>query len=378
MSEAIYLDNNSTTQMLPEVVEAMTECLRAGYLNPASQHGSGRAARRVLEAAREQIASLLGASLAAPHQDQLLFTSGATESNNLAIRGLVQDPGDVLVSDVEHPSVLAAAESLEHDFGCRVVRIPVDAGGHVSTENVGRLISDQTRIVCVMAGNNEVGSLLPIGEIAQLCSEQNIPVHCDAVQHVGKLPTSFQQLGITSLAFSGHKFHGPRGIGGLLVRSHTRMKPLLQGGSQQFGLRPGTEPIASVVGMAKALELATADRDAPLRIASLRNRLEQSLVASCDCSVNGTEPRLPHVLNVSFPGIDRQALLMALDLAGVECSTGSACTSGSSEPSHVLVAMGCPTKVVESSLRFSLSRLTTMDEIDEAAYRITAVVSRLR
>ena len=224
--------------------------------------------------------------------------------------------------------------------------------------------------------------MMPIREIANVCAERKVPFHCDAVQSVGKLPTDFQQLGITSLAFSGHKFHGPRGVGGLLFKSHTRLNPLLVGGSQQLGLRPGTESVANVVGMARALDSALEDGTSETRMLELRNRLESLITEGCQskgisCVVNGSEPRLPHTLNVSFPGIDRQALVMALDLAGVECSTGSACTSGSSEPSHVLVAMGCQTEVIESSIRFSLSRLTSGFEIDKASQRILSVVARL-
>ena len=377
-SQPLYFDNNSTTRILPEVVDAIAECLHAGYRNPASQHRSGRAARRVLEEAREQIARLLGANLAAPHQDQLIFTSGGTESNNLAIRGLVSAPGDVLVSGLEHPSALSAVDELESD-AFSVVELPVSAGGHVSVESVAESLTEQTRLVVLMYGNNEVGTTQPIEEVAKVCTERGIPLHVDAVQAVGKVSIDFAKLGATSLAFSAHKFHGPRGIGGLLLRSHAQLSPLLVGGSQQLGLRPGTESIAPAVGMAKALQLAMLALDDNYdQMRRQRDELERQLINNCGCSVNGTEPRLPHTLNVSFPGLDRQALVMALDLAGVECSTGSACTSGSSEPSHVLLAMGCETDVVESSIRLSLSRLTTDSEVAEVTARISAVINGLR
>lgn len=364
--------------MLPEVVEAMTECLRQGYLNPASQHGSGRAARRVLENARERIGSMLGARLEAPHQDQVIFTSGGTESNNLAIRGLVNRPGEILISSIEHPSALAAADELA-SRDCQIVKLPVGKSGHVSVESVRGLIGQQTRLVCLMLGNNEIGTLQPVEEIAGICSEQQISLHVDAVQVVGKLSINFVELGATSLAFSAHKFHGPRGIGGLLLKSNTKLTPLLVGGSQQLGLRPGTESIASVVGMARALELfCDAGESRAIQLRTLRDRLENQLVESCECVLNGAEPRLPHTLNLSFPGLDRQAIVMALDLAGVECSTGSACTSGSSEPSHVLIAMGCETEVINSSIRFSLGTLTTESEVADGAVRILSVINDLR
>lgn len=378
MSDRIYFDNNSTTLIVPEVVQAITDCLQQGYLNPASQHGSGRASRRVLEQSREHIAALLGASLQAPDQDQLLFTSGGTESNNLAIRGLVAKPGEILISSIEHPSALAAAEELLSS-GYVLRSIPVTSTGHVEVDVVDEMITSDTRLVCVMMGNNEVGSLQPIQSIASICAGHGVPMHCDAVQAVGKMPIDFRQLGVTSMAFSAHKFHGPRGIGGLLVRHGARLRPLLVGGSQQLGLRPGTEPVASVVGMSKALELFAAEQGTTSqRIRNLRDQLQELLTDEPGCVINGAEPRLPQTLNVSFPGIDRQALVMALDFAGIECSTGSACTSGSSEPSHVLVAMGCDSAVVESSIRLSLSSLTTAAEIEAGAERILAVVRQLR
>lgn len=378
MSNRIYFDNNSTTLMLPEVIQAITDCLHQGYLNPASQHESGRVARRVLEQSREQIATLLGASLQAPDQDQLLFTSGGTESNNLAIRGLVDQPGEILISSIEHPSALAAAEALM-DSGYVLRSIPVSSTGHVETDVVQEMMTPKTRLVCIMMGNNEVGSLQPIESIAALCAERKVPMHCDAVQAVGKLPVDFRQLGVTSMSFSAHKFHGPRGVGGLLIRNRAQLRPLVVGGSQQLGLRPGTEPIASVVGMSTALEFHAADQGAITeRIRNLRDRLQDRLANEPGCVVNGAEPRLPQTVNVSFPGIDRQALVMALDFAGVECSTGSACTSGSSEPSHVLVAMGCDSATVESSIRLSLSSRTTLAEIDDGTQRILSVVRQLR
>lgn len=374
---SIYLDNNATTRIHPEVVRVLAECYERGYLNPASQHQSGRQARRVLEQARETIAKLLGASLAAPRQDTLIFTSGGTESNNLAIRGLVHEPGEVLVSSTEHPSALEASNKLS-TLGFDVRHIPVDSGGFVDVATVEKMISTNTKLVVLMLGNNEVGSLQPVQAVAELCRDLHVSLHCDAVQAVGKMPFHFGNLGATSIAFTAHKFHGPRGIGGLLVKHGAPLHPLLVGGAQQLGMRPGTESVALAAGMAKALELTTQDLDTrSSQLAQLRNQLQKELLENCDCVVNGCEPRLPHTLSVSFPGLDRQALVMALDLAGVECSTGSACTSGSSEPSHVLTAMGLNDDRVKSSIRFSLSHFSTAEELAEAGSRITTVVDRL-
>ena len=373
----IYLDNNSTTPISPEVVETLTECLGQAYLNPASQHQAGRAARKVLQRSKQQIARHLGLSTAAPDKDQLIITSGGTESNNLAIRGLVRRPGHVLVSCIEHPSALVTAESLQ-SFGCEVEQLPVSPGGHVVPAELARRIRKDTRLVCVMMGNNEVGTLQPISELASICQELEVPLHTDAVQVVGKLPVHFRSLGVTSMSLAAHKFHGPRGIGALALRAGVHLDPFLLGGSQQLGLRPGTEPVCLVVAMAKALDLCLADAAASDRVSQLRDRLQNRLLAEGKCVVNGDSPRLPHTLNVSFEGIDRQAMVMALDMHGVACSTGSACTSGSSEPSHVLLGMGCPSSLVDSSIRLSLSRLTTETEVDLAAERILLCESNLR
>lgn len=356
----------------------MLDCLRAGHLNPASQHGSGRQARRVLESARDQLGTLLGASLAAPRRDHVIMTSGGTEANNLAVRGLVSEPGEVLVSPIEHPSALAAVEKLlERGFTRKW--LSVTSGGHIDISTAREQISTETKLVCVMLANNEVGTLQDVATLARICSERGVPIHCDAVQVVGKGSVHFGDLGVSSLSFSAHKFHGPRGVGGLLVRQGISLRALLVGGSQQLGMRPGTESIASVVGMARALELAVEQQtEREARVRALRDRLESRLRAETNCVVVGEEPRLSHTTNVAFPGIDRQALVMALDMAGVECSTGSACTSGSSEPSHVLLAMGCPTPVVEGSIRLSLSAFTTAAEVDLATHRILAVVNDLR
>jgi cysteine desulfurase len=256
--------------------------------------------------------------------------------------------------------------------------VPVDQNGFASEDFVAKRLSTQTRLVCLMLGNNETGTMQPVQQIAKLCRNAGVPVHCDAVQVVGKLPLSFGELGVSTLSFSAHKFHGPRGAGGLAVKKGINLQPLLVGGSQQLGIRPGTESVALAAGMAKALEISQRNLEQRANeLRQLRDQLQETLVDGCSCCINGVEPRLPHTLNVSFAGIDRQALVMALDLAGVECSTGSACTSGSSEPSHVLEAMGLETERIASSIRFSLGAFTTASDVAEAGNRILEVVGRL-
>ena len=377
--DSVYLDNNSTTPIHPVVVEAMTACLHAGYMNPASQHRPGQRARRKLEEVKEKIGRLLGATVGVPHADKIIITSGGTESNNLAIRGLVNQPGHVLISGIEHPSSLAAAERLEN-LGCEVEQLPVSRSGHVRPAVLKSALTEHTRLVCVMAANNEVGTIQPIQHLAKICVERNVAFHCDAIQAIGKMPVNFQQLGVASLAVSAHKFHGPRGIGVLVLRHGVTLEPLLVGGSQQLGLRPGTESVATVVGMAAALELCQEAMEESIhRMRRLRDYLEHRLTADASpVVINGTEPRLPHTSNVSFPDLDRQALLIAFDLAGVACSTGSACTSGASQRSHVLTCMGCEQAVLDGSIRLSLSMLTTESEVNLAVDRILAVVNNLR
>jgi cysteine desulfurase len=381
----IYLDHSATTPLLPKVASAMDECYRHAFANPSSQHAAGRRARQVIEDAREYIAELLGARLAGREPDRLIFTSGGTESNNLAVRSLAGDtPGRIVISAIEHPSVIGPAEFLAAR-GWEVVRLGVDGNGTVRLDELAAILNGgkPIQLVAIMLGNNETGVVQPIGRIAAMCNERSVPLHADAVQVAGKLPVNFQKLGAATLSFAAHKFHGPRGIGGLLVRGDvpaSALRPLLFGGVQEGGLRPGTEPVALVVGMRCALELFWRESDErPKRLAGLRDRFESRLRAAVpNIVVNsaGAE-RLPHTSNVSFPGLDRRALVMALDLEGVACSTGSACASGSSEPSPVLIAMGLSDALVASSLRFSFGATTTESEIDEAVGIICRVVGRM-
>ncbi len=380
--EQIYLDNNATTGMLPQVAEVMDEAHRAGYANPASQHRSGQRARRVLEDARERITKLLGGETTGRKPDRLVLTSGGTESNNLALRGLSVDARDanVVVSSIEHPSVLETAEQLKRT-GIEVRHLPVDGNGVVLADRLRDLLDERTCLVSVMLGNHETGVLQPIAEIARVAREFGVPVHCDAVQAVGKIPVDFRALGVDALSVSAHKLHGPIGIGGLLLRHDVTPAPLLAGGFQQQGIRPGTESVTLALGFLKALDLwAEQATEYEQQVRGLRDMLEERLRAEIpSLVVNGGEAeRLPHTSNISFPGLNRQALVLALDMAGIACSTGSACASGSSEPSPVLIAMGLAQPVIEGSIRISLSRATTIAEIEQATQRILRVYKTLQ
>ncbi|NIP84619.1 MAG: aminotransferase class V-fold PLP-dependent enzyme [Planctomycetales bacterium] len=376
----IYLDHNATTPLDPRVADAMRRAARDQFANPASQHGPGRQARRALETARQQIGQWLGADTGSSRADQVIFTSGATEANNLALRGLAgRPPGRILISAIEHPSVVGAAEYLA-TLGFEIDRLPVDRQGVVPLDAVPALLTPDTRLVSVMLGNNETGALQPVAQIAACCAAAGVPLHTDAAQVAAKLPLDFPGLGAAALTITAHKFHGPRGIGALILRGGQALTPILFGGFQQGGLRPGSEPVELVVGMCQAWELWEAERvERNERIAALRDRLEEELVAGWPTTVvhAAGAARLPHTSCLSFPGWDRQALLMALDQAGVACSTGSACASGSSEPSPVLVAMGASAELVESALRFSLGATTTAQQVDQAARRILQVLKRL-
>lgn len=384
MNDPIYLDHNATTPVLPEVADAVREASLRYGANPGSQHEPGRQARRALEEARGRIGELLGARLKGMEADSILLTSGGTEANNLALFGLtaasVEAPGHLVISGLEHPSITAAAALLE-SHGWRVDRAAPEQDGVVRPETIESLLRPGTRLVCLMLASNETGVLQPVAEVAQLCEARGVPLHCDAVQAVGKLPVDFAALGVTAMTSTAHKFHGPLGIGALVVRHGIRLQPLLWGGHQQGGLRPGTETAALVIGMRTALELWHGEADTrTARIQLLRDRLEQSILAQEPSAVviGQHSQRLPNTSNIAFPGLDRQALVMALDMAGVACSSGSACASGSSEPSPTLVAMGLERTLVEGSIRLSLGALTTAAEIDEAAGRILRVCQHLR
>lgn len=368
--------------MLPAVAEAIYECHRLGLGNPASSHQLGRQARAMLEDAREGIAELLGANLSSAPPDRVIFTSGGTESNNLAFHGLIgyRAPGNVAISAIEHPSVTAAAERLAA-HGWRLVRLPVTADGVLDLDAAAERLTPEVKLVSVMLANHETGAVQPVAAVASLCAARGIMLHTDAAQAAGKLPIDFRASGVTALSLAGHKLHGPLGIGLLLVRGGVPLEPMLVGGSQQLGSRAGTENAALAVGLHIALRqwhLEATQRAAHLR--ALQEQFERGLRERLpDVIIHATQvQRLPQVSNVAFPGLDRETLLIALDLAGVACSAGPACASGSSEPSPTLRAMGLPGAQIDSSLRFSWGALTPAGEVGEAVDRICRCVNDLR
>jgi cysteine desulfurase len=370
---AIYLDNNASSPMLPHVWEAMKPFLCDHPGNPASSHRFGRHARHALETARERIAALLDAL-----PEEVVFTSGATEANNLAIFGLAHTPGPILTSAIEHPCVLEPIQRLVQQHGFTRTNLPITAQGVVDLDALA--LPDDLRMAALMLANHETGAVQPVQALAERLADQAY-VHCDAAAAAGKMPISFRQLGVTTLTISAHKFHGPKGIGALLLRRRAKLRPQLFGGHQQQGKRPGTEPVPLAVGMAAALEWSVQNLDANrAKLTQLRRRFLESLRAdAAPVLLNGPEDNgLPHALNLSFPGCQADALLMSLDLVGVACSTGSACSSGSLLPSPVLAAMSVPREALHSALRFSLSTLLTDADIDEAARRIAHRVTKLR
>lgn len=376
--ERIDLDANATVPVLPGVWDAIRPFTEGEYGNPSSAHSAGRRARRALDAAREVMAGLLGA-----FPDEVIFTSGATESNNLALFGLSgTQPSRILTSRLEHPCVIGPIEELSRR-GWAVGWVPVSPRGQVTASEFRSCWTPETRIAAVQLVNHETGAIQPVAEITS-----SIPscvfVHCDGAQAVGKLPINFRRLGVTTFSLSGHKFGGPGGVGALIVRRDTSITPRFWGGHQQKGLRPGSEPVALAVGMTKALETVS-DRLVPdrIRLESLRTQLFRTFQqTAAPVVLNGPElgagDVVPGTLNVSFPGCRADLLLMALDLAGVACSTGSACSSGSLLPSPVLRAMGVPDDVLRSAVRFSFTAARTPDEIAEAGRRIALCVTRIR
>jgi cysteine desulfurase len=375
-SSPIDLDHNATTPPGSGVIAAMEVAWREAYGNPGSRHSAGRRARRALEEARESVASILGAK-----PSEVVFTSGGTEANNAAVFGLTQGrPGTIALPHGEHPSVEMAVRRLESTGRARFT-LPLDEQGLVRSESLVALDWSQLRLVTLLLAHNETGVIQPVRELSQLCAEHQVPLHLDAVQAVGKIDVDFHTLGATTLSLGAHKFHGPRGVGALLIREGTRLASLLYGGHQEREQRAGTEPVALAVGLAKALELWHADRQRIREhLTGLRDRLESQLLASCSPVVihGNSAERLPNTSNVAFPDCDGEALLVALDLAGVCCSMGSTCASGSSEPAPILQAMGCSRELALASLRFSIGRENTVEEIDDAARRIASTVQRMR
>lgn len=389
----IYLDHNATTPTRLEVWDAMRPAWDA-VGNPSSAHHAGRKARQFLEDARERVAGLIGASA-----DEVIFTSGATEANNLAVFGLAGEPGHLLASPIEHPCVIEPLKQLA-TRGFDVEWLPVTLRGHVEQRAVIDRVRPETRLVSLMLANHETGVIQPVRHVAKTLPK-HILLHSDAAQALGKIPVNFRDLSVTALTASGHKFGGPKGVGVLILKRGAALRPQLFGGHQQQGRRPGTEPVPLAVGFAAALELAVKEMDANrAKLEGLRTRFVERLGGQnpvpgesevllpppqggrgpegLPLIVNSPADGLPTTLNLSFPGCRSDVLLMALDLAGIACSTGSACSSGSLLPSPVLQAMGVPDEVLRSAIRFSFGASLTEADIDDAAERVAKCVRNTR
>lgn len=377
--DRIYLDNAATTAVSPAVLEAMLPWFTEHYGNPSSIHGTGRDARKAVEAARRQTAAAIGAQA-----QEIYFTAGGSESDNWAIKGAAfarRDRGDhIITTAIEHHAVLHTCQWLETQ-GFTVTYLPVDSEGRVSPADVEKAITDRTILISVMTANNEIGTIEPIAEIGALAHSRGILFHTDAVQAVGAIPLDVNALNVDLLSMSAHKFHGPKGVGALYVRRGVRLTPLIHGGAQERGVRAGTENLPAIVGMGKAIELAIAALDAnAARMTRLRDRLMDGLLSRVPgLRINGPrEGRLPNNCSISAQYIEGESLLLRLDLAGVAASSGSACTSGSLDPSHVLLAIGLPHEAAHGSLRLTLGCDTTDADIDYVLETLPPIVADLR
>jgi cysteine desulfurase len=366
----IYLDANATTPLPQEVLEAMMPWLRDGFANPSGSYAAAKSARRAIDRAREQVAELIGAQ-----PGEIVFTGGGTESVNTALHSLdrLAGQGTAVVSAIEHSAVLRYAETLTRE----VARVPVERGGRLSMDRFKQTL-DGAAFVSVMAANNETGVIQPLREVVEFAHERGLPIHSDAIQAVGKMPLDVRELGVDLLSLSAHKFHGPKGIGALFVREGLRFSPLLQGGGQESGRRSGTENTAGIVGMGAAAEWIRTNPASVL--GAMRDTFETIVLREIPgIWVNGdTAHRLPNTSHLSFDQCDAAGLLILLDEAGVACSAGSACMKGKQKPSHVQLAMGIPEARAKSSLRFSFSRLNTMEEAEAAAGILKKAVEKLR
>src|SRR5712692_4580748 len=378
----VYFDHNATTPVDREVLEAMLPFFVDEFGNASSIHSFGQPARAAVESAREQVAALLGAQPA-----EIVFTSGGTESDNTAILGVVaaaeragQKNLHVITTMIEHHAVLHTCQALERR-GVALTYVPAGRDGRVSPDDIRRAIRPETVLITVMHANNELGTIQPLEEIGHIAKEADVYFHADAVQSAGKLPIDVNALRVDLLSISGHKLYAPKGVGALYILGGTPLRQILYGGHHQRGFRPGTENVPGILGLGKAAELArkslTQDHK---KISALRDKLEQGLLARVpDSRVNGgAAPRTPNTTNLLFPGLEGEALVIALDLKGLACSTGAACSSGAVEPSHVLTAIGLPPEEARASLRFSLGRHTTAADIDFALHIVPATVEQLR
>jgi len=378
-SPMIYLDHNATTPLRQEVLDAMLPYLGKQFGNASSYYRLGREAKDALESSRKKVARFIGAQPA-----EIIFTSGGTESDNLAIRGVahaLREKGNhIITSAIEHHAVLRTCEALQRD-GFTITYVPVDSNGRINPDNIKRHINQKTILISLMQVNNETGVIQPVDEVGTIAREAGIIFHTDAVQATGKLPVDVEMLKVDLLSITAHKLYGPKGIGALYMRKGTPLRPVITGGHHEHNLRAGTENIAAIAGFAKALFLALEQRETAVhRITLLRERLESQVLSRiADVQLNGSgAPRVCNTSNMSFGAIDGESILLHLDLRGICASTGSACTTGIPEPSHVLTAMGVPAGSAQGSLRFSLGRDNTEQEIDMVVEALAEITSQLR
>ncbi len=372
----VYFDNNATTPLLPEVRAAMEPYFSEHFGNASSIHHHGQETRSAVEHARESVAKLFGC-----RASEVVFTSGGTEADNLGIFGVVAAGDHVITSTIEHHAVLFSAQRLE-EIGCEVTYIPVDSEGLVDPEDVRRALRPNTKLISIMMANNETGVVQPVEAIGKVAAEVGVYFHTDAVQAAAKIPLDVSRIGCHLLSISGHKFHAPQGIGALYVRKGTRLQPLFYGGRHERQRRAGTENVAGIMGLGKAAEIALAGlaNGEVEKMAALRDRLESAVLATTEASgVNsGSAPRVPNTTNIYFDHIEGEALIIALDLKGLAVSTGAACSSGATEPSHVLTAMNLSPDRARASIRFSLGKQNTQEEVDFAVSMVPGTVARLR
>jgi len=379
MIQSVYLDYNATTPLAPEVLEVMLPYFREEFGNPSSIHSFGQRAKAALYDARERVASLIGAS-----PNEILFTSGGTEADNLAILGVLEAAEGgrrhLVTSSVEHHAVLNTMKALAKK-GVPVTFLKVDRAGRVDPEDLKSALTPGTLLVSIMHANNETGVVQPVAELARLTHQAGAYFHTDAVQSIGKIPVRVRELGVDLLSLSGHKIYGPKGTGALYVRRGVNVRPIFRGGGQERARRPGTENLPGLVGLGRAAQLAeTHLAGEPNRVAVLRDRLTEDVLARIPGSApNGAEAeRTPNTVNLSFPGVEGETLIIALDLKGCAVSTGAACSSGTVEPSHVLIAMGLSPQQVQGSIRVSLGRYTTAEEIAYFVDVLESVVESIR
>jgi len=374
--QRVYLDNNATTPVLPEAFEAMRPYFAEHFGNASSIHHHGQETRAAVERAREAVAELMGC-----RASEVVFTSGGTEADNLAIFGLVRPDDHVISSTIEHHAVLNSCKRLQA-MGCEVTFVPVDGRGLIDPDDVRRGLRANTRLITIMMANNETGVLQPVEEIGKIAAEADVYFHTDAVQAAGKVPIQTKRIGCDLLSLSGHKLHAPQGVGALYVGKGTLLQPLFYGGSHERSRRAGTENVAGIIGLGKAAEIAKTALDGGdlARMAAMRDRIQETILASVEAAgVNGEgAPRVPNTTNIYFDYIEGEALVIALDLKGLAVSTGAACSSGAIEPSHVLTAMGLPPDRARASIRFSLGKQNTPEDIEFALQLIPQTVAHLR